>query len=252
MLVPASPGSDPVPLDGDARPWSKEQALARTPKQLARRRFDFDEAKARYLAGETTVQIAASYGVSSASVQAALRRMGVRLLKHWERPEPNVSPRFKEITDARREATHCKRGHAYTAEDTYINVRGHRECRRCLSDAQNARRRAEAARGLTREKWGLRRKPEPKCRNCPAPAVHLHHAIPRSKAPRVRKDLRNGLPLCRACHDGWHGKKVTLHRDLFTPEEWSFVSTVELTGERIEAWLDRHYPVRPDASEQAA
>lgn len=225
-----------MPLDGPARPVSKAMQL--------RRLFDYDEAKRRYLDGETTVALAEEYGVSSTAVAQALKRMGVRRIPHWERPEPNIPAGFTKIVERRRNATHCTRGHEYTPENTYINPRGARECRRCCCDNQNRKRAEERARGITREKWGLSRKPEPICRNCPSPARELHHAIPRGKAPHARADLRNGLPLCIPCHDGWHRHKVVIHRDVFRPEEWEFLCSVKLTGERIEAWLDRHYPPR--------
>lgn len=78
--------------------------------------------------------------------------------------------------------------------------------------------------------WGCSVKGEQECRNCGRNAHHLHHA--------------NGLPLCEECHTGWHHGRVTIARDVFTDEEWEFLTGVDLTGQRIEAWLDDHYPPR--------
>lgn len=98
--------------------------------------------------------------------------------------------------------------------------------------------------------WKLNNKGEGRiCRNCGGQErVQLHHAIPRSKARHVRADLRNGVPLCGDCHTGWHSSKVTLYRDIFSEEEWAFISGVELTGENIGPWLDRRYPEREVAA----
>jgi hypothetical protein len=35
--------------------------------------------------------------------------------------------------------THCKRGHQFTAENTYYTPDGHRRCRTCLREAQSVR-----------------------------------------------------------------------------------------------------------------
>lgn len=100
--------------------------------------------------------------------------------------------------------------------------------------------------------WKLKNKGETCCRNCgSAERVQLHHAIPRGKAQHVKADLRNGLPLCLRCHHDWHANKTVIYRDVFTEEEWAFLSSVRLTGELVGPWLDKHYPARP-AAEVAA
>lgn len=58
-------------------------------------------------------------------------------------------------------------------------------------------------------------------------------------------EILNGLPLCTDCHMGWHRGYRTIYRDVFTPEEWAFLSSVQLTGELIGPWLDKRYPERP-------
>lgn len=88
------------------------------------------------------------------------------------------------------------------------------------------------------------------CRSCGATErLELHHAIPRSKHRAGRDEILNGLPLCRTCHMKWHHKTLTIYRNVFTTEEWGWLSSQQLTGENIEAWLDRAYPER---SEEAA
>ena len=96
-----------------------------------------------------------------------------------------------------------------------------------------------------RRGWGLKEKGEATCRVCGSSEwVQLHHAIPRSKCRAARDDLRNGLPLCASCHQRWHKHSLAIHRDVFTSEEWSYLSSVKLTGEMIGPWLDKHYPAR--------
>ena len=93
--------------------------------------------------------------------------------------------------------------------------------------------------------WSLAAKPEKKCRVCPKPAVDLHHAIPRSLCPQdAKRDLRNGLPLCKECHARWHRRKLTIYRDVFRPDEWDYIVNVKLTGRETRPWLDARYPLR--------
>jgi hypothetical protein len=100
-------------------------------------------------------------------------------------------------------------------------------------------------------RWRVRHKGEDSCRNCGSrDGLQLHHAIPRGKYRAGRAELLNGLPLCLVCHTGWHGKSVTIYRDVFTLDEWEWLSSQQLTGERMDAWLDRHYPAR--TQEEAA
>lgn len=95
-------------------------------------------------------------------------------------------------------------------------------------------------------RWGIRMKREEACRNCRAEGVtlHLHHVVPRSMCAASKYDLRNGVPLCTACHLGWHHRRVTLYRDIFTAEEWAYISTIPLYGQNLEAWLEDRYPER--------
>lgn len=100
-----------------------------------------------------------------------------------------------------------------------------------------------------RSRWGIHLKREPVCRACGQPPdelrpLNLHHAIPRSLAPSIKYDLRNGLPLCAACHLGWHRREVTIYRDVFTAEEWAFLTTLTFQGFNPEAWLEERYPSR--------
>lgn len=97
-----------------------------------------------------------------------------------------------------------------------------------------------------RARWSIALKREERCRNCGAGGVflHLHHAIPRSMCRATKYDLRNGLPLCGSCHPKWHCRTTTIYRDVFTEEEWEFLSSVQLTGQEIGPWLDERYPDR--------
>jgi hypothetical protein len=95
--------------------------------------------------------------------------------------------------------------------------------------------------------FNLTLKGEACCRNCGASErLHLHHAVPRSMCRAARCDLRNGIALCAGCHHGWHHRLTTIYRDLFTEEEWAFISSLELLGQNIAAWLDDRYPPRPN------
>jgi 5-methylcytosine-specific restriction endonuclease McrA len=97
-----------------------------------------------------------------------------------------------------------------------------------------------------RLRWGIHRKLERACRNCGATPEHLdlHHAIPRSLSRAAKYDLRNGLPLCDRCHVGWHRKLIVIYRDVFTPEEWTYLVSVKIVGRETLPWLDKHYPPR--------
>lgn len=43
--------------------------------------------------------------------------------------------RGQGITARAAKATHCKAGHAYDEANTYVTPRGHRDCRKCRSEA---------------------------------------------------------------------------------------------------------------------
>ena len=113
-----------------------------------------------------------------------------------------------------------------------------------------AHREIKHGRYVGAEKWTVRNKGEDRCRACgkqPGSGVfglHLHHVIPRSMWRDGKQDLRNGIPLCFDCHQGWHDRRITIYRDVFTAEEWSFLSSVQLLGQRIGPWLDANYPNR--------
>ena len=93
--------------------------------------------------------------------------------------------------------------------------------------------------------FNLRLKGATCCRTCGrTEPLNLHHALPRSLYRAGRTELLNGIPLCIRCHNGWHRKTTTIFRDVFTAEEWAYLSSAELTGQRVEAWLDDHYPDR--------
>ena len=93
----------------------------------------------------------------------------------------------------------------------------------------------------TPPKWHVQTKGEDGCRNCGITATHLHHIVPRSLAPGGKTDVQNnGMPLCRACHYGWHHRTVTIYADRLTANERE--KAIELMSEW---WVDTHYPPRP-------
>lgn len=124
-----------------------------------------------------------------------------------------------------------------------------------MADRMSVDRRGKANPGYTNGKNGNRPrltkfslsiKGEACCRNCGRTGrLNLHHAIPRSMFAAGRDEILNGVPLCTWCHLGWHRRRVVLYRDIFTAEEWAYLSSVTLLGQNIEAWLDDRYPVRP-------
>jgi hypothetical protein len=96
----------------------------------------------------------------------------------------------------------------------------------------------------------LKAKGEDCCRNCGADGhLNLHHVIPRSMWKAGITEPLNGVPLCVACHMGWHHRRVVICRDIFTAEEWACISSADLLGQNVEAWLDDRYP--PEIEEAA-
>ncbi len=101
-----------------------------------------------------------------------------------------------------------------------------------------------------RRKFNLRTKGEDCCRVCGSNyRLHLHHTIPRSMYRAGKTDLNNGLPLCIHCHMGWHGRTQIICRDVFTTEEWHYLTSVELTGQNIMPWLSERYPPKTKKEE---
>lgn len=118
--------------------------------------------------------------------------------------------------------------------ETYAqNSRGQKYCcRRCNMEARHQRNRTGRA------VWHLKSKGEEACRGCGSRAAHLHHIVPRSRSRATTHDIDgNGLPLCRACHFGWHHRTVTIHNQSFTDRE--FATVVREAGS---SWVERNYP----------
>lgn len=97
------------------------------------------------------------------------------------------------------------------------------------------------------KRFNLSLKGEDRCRVCGSQEfLNLHHVLPRSMYRAGRDEILNGLPLCGACHTSWHRRgKVTIYRDVFTDEEWAWISAQSLLGQNLQAWLDDRYPSRP-------
>lgn len=59
----------------------------------------------------------------------------------WGTRSENLLDRVRNGLHNHANKTHCKRGHEFTPENTYINpTSGGRQCRQCVRDAQRARR----------------------------------------------------------------------------------------------------------------
>lgn len=148
------------------------------------------------------------------------------------------------------------RRHTYRAEPKFCST----ECRHNFDGYKEMGLKFKNRRGranpnfrhgddVGRKNWNVAAKGESSCRNCGVTGIslHLHHVIPRSKFRAGRDVLLNGLPLCPQCHMRWHKSEEPIFRDVFTHEEWQWLCSVKLTGERIESFLDRRYPCRPNS-----
>ena len=83
--------------------------------------------------------------------------------------------------------THCKRGHEFTPENTYVDTKGHRRCRTCATERRKAIR-------ATRE-------PVPPKTHC----KHGHEFTEENTA------YRGGKRSCRACdRERWHRRKPAI------------------------------------------
>lgn len=95
---------------------------------------------------------------------------------------------------------------------------------------------------LSRGRWGCKAKGELTCRNCGAPAQHLHHIVPRSRSRAGRDDMeRNGMALCFRCHRGFHDRRITIYRDRLRPQELAFA-----IADAGPVWVENTYPFMPD------
>lgn len=154
-------------------------------------------------------------------------------------------PRPQRRNRVRRNCDHCGTSFERTAGDT---KRG--QGRYCSRECFYAALRSDSIDGEKarasdyRHTFNLRLKGETRCRCCSKRAAHLHHAVPRSLSRQGCTDLRNGLPLCPTCHQGWHYRTLTIYRDAFEPEELVFIRSLTDTGRNIDAWLDDRYPER--------
>ena len=123
-----------------------------------------------------------------------------------------------------------------------------------------AHREIKHGRYIGRGNFNVAQKGEDQCRNCgaqptgqgPLGALHLHHVIPRSMCKATQTDLRNGIPLCRQCHIGWHERILTIPRTVFTQEEWEFLITAPVFGQNVKAWLEDNYPATASRAERQA
>jgi WhiB family transcriptional regulator, redox-sensing transcriptional regulator len=79
------------------------------------------------------VRTGQQYGIWGGQPQQVIRSLIV--LERAGRPHSRRAP----ARHPQASKTHCKRGHRFTAENTYYTPDGHRRCRTCLRDAQPVR-----------------------------------------------------------------------------------------------------------------
>jgi hypothetical protein len=203
-----------ISVDGVGKHYGKSAAWAKA--ALARRGVPERGTKT---GREIACEVCGNTFYASGSVVARGRRFCSNACKGKGMPAPSKDP------EARRKISESKMG------------------------SKNAAWRGVDTEGSIYQVFNVRLKGETCCRNCGAEAtavlpLHLHHAVPRSMCKAGRRDLRNGITLCHACHMGWHYRTKTIYRDLFTEAEWSFISSLELLGQNITAWLEDRYPKR--------
>lgn len=92
------------------------------------------------------------------------------------------------------------------------------------------------------------------CRSCQQPAVHAHHAITQQALvdhlrarlqddhalKLILSDPRNGMPLCKPCHDAHHHPAVNDGRIPFSALKPCHLEFAAEHG--LEWWLEKHYP----------
>lgn len=101
---------------------------------------------------------------------------------------------------------------------------------------------------LPRTSWCIASKGESQCRACGAPATCLHHIVPRIASDEGRRDWdRNGLPLCKPCHRGWHNRIVDLPHEILSDAE--FRNACKLMSPH---WVAHHYVGHMSAEERWA
>lgn len=74
-------------------------------------------------------------------------------------------------------------------------------------DGQAAYRRGAQALAWARL---IKRRDDYTCQKCwirKPKGMHAHHIAPFSEAPELRYDPKNGLTLCKSCHDAIHGRR---------------------------------------------
>ena len=81
------------------------------------------------------VRTGQQYGIWGSQPQQMIRRLIA--LERAGRPHSRQAP----ASHPQASKTHCKRGHRFSAENTYYAPDGQRRCRRCLREAQPTRAR---------------------------------------------------------------------------------------------------------------
>ena len=92
------------------------------------------------------------------------------------------------------------------------------------------------------------------CRSCSQAAVHAHHVVTQAAIvdnlralldddhalKLVLSDPRNGMPLCKSCHDAHHHPAVNDGRLPYEMLKPCHIEFAELHG--LSWWLEKHYP----------
>lgn len=220
-------------------------ALAATPPADELRRLYVTE-------GLSITALGRHYGKSQWWASQALARRGIALRPRRSGSEVACEvcgkPVYVSPSEFARNRRFCSKACAYKGMDspaTRVDVRQkNSEGKR---GAKNPMWHGRDTEGSIYLVFSARLKGETCCRNCgDSPGLlHLHHIVPRSMCKAGRRDMRNGVTLCPRCHRAWHHREITIYRDIFTDEEWTFVSSLQLLGQDIGAWLDDRYPTRP-------
>lgn len=89
-----------------------------------------------------------------------------------------------------------------------------------------------------------------RCLNCGAPMVETHHLIHRSGGHKLlHYDPRNGIPLCRECHDLAH-RSPPLAMEWVSVEDAHYVT--DMACYRLVEWLSINHMTRDEWLTQQA
>lgn len=99
--------------------------------------------------------------------------------------------------------THCKHGHAFTPENTYLVHGRYRNCRACAARNQRDLHRARGGnRGYSAWRRAVLERDDYTCVLCGRShkTMHADHILPVVTHPELKRDVGNGRTLCAPCH----------------------------------------------------